>query len=31
MSKLDTLLWGIWFGIGMILIDYFFIPGGFYG
>jgi len=31
MSKVDVVLWGLFLGFGMILIDYFFIPGGFYG
>jgi len=31
MSKFDIVVWGLWLGIGMILIDYWFIPGGIYG
>ena len=31
MSKFDMVMWGLWLGLGMILIDYYLIPGGFYG
>lgn len=31
MSKFDIVFWGLWLGIGMILIDYWLIPGWLYG
>ena len=30
MIKLDDILWGLRLGFGMILVDYYLIPGGFY-